>query len=589
MIESPCGAGREAERMRALLSTHLLDTPPDEAFDRLTRLATLMFDTPIALVSLVDADRQWFKSRQGLKTEETPRSISFCSRAIESEEVLVVEDALLDPRFAQSPLVTGDPFIRFYAGAPLRVGGYAIGSLCVIDRKPRHFGQREVAQLQALGEAVVAQIELHRKAGRINDATRLPNRAQMAEDIDARAEADPTGRCALLLVELISHRRLHETMLAVGMAPMEDGLRSIAAVLRKQLGPAKPLYHVSEARLCVALPEGTRVERETFARGLIEELSKPFDAVGVLTQVRPVAGLAEFELSQGAAEALRMATSALMQARARGERLRWRDDAVDAAHRRAYALMQAVPGGLARGEFRLVYQPKYDLREGGFTGVEALARWRHATLGDVSPGEFIPLIERTALIHDFTPWVLREALAQSAAWSAEGLDLSVAVNVSSRNLDAEGFVEQAWRIIAGSGLQPSRLHVECTENAVMTSEATRSALAALRGLGCHISLDDFGMGYSNLACLRDLPIQTLKIDQSLIKPMELQVRARKLVRSLIGMGHALGFQVLAEGVETQAARAMLVEDGCDALQGYLLARPMEAAAVTGFLANRMSA
>ena len=137
--------------------------------------------------------------------------------------------------------------------------------------------------------------------------------------------------------------------------------------------------------------------------------------------------------------------------------------------------------------------------------------------------------------------------------------------------------------LAKAIMDPSRLHVECTENAVMTSESTRLALSALRELACHISLDHFGMGYSNLACLRDLPIQTLKIDQSLIKPMGTQQRARDLARSPIGMGQALGFRVLAEGVETEAARAMLAEDGCDALQGYLLARPMEAAAVAGFL------
>ena len=578
----------EAARLRALEAASILDTGPDEAFDRLTRLAAAMFDAPISAVSLVAKDRQWFKSRQGLAAQETPRDISFCTHAIRRDDVMVIEDALLDERFRDSPLVTGDPFIRFYAGAPIRSpSGHVLGSFCVIDRIPRQFDAKQRGMLAALAEIASDQIELHRKAGRVHESTRLPNRAQLAEDLESASTADPRGRGALLLIELISQSRMQETMLAVGAAPMEASLRELAASLRSALAPGCKLYHVGEARLCVAMPPGAREALCAQALDALSLLSRPFDASGVAAQLRPVAGLVEFQLAErGTADALRMATSALTQARAKGERLRWHDEAADAAHKRAFQLMRDVHGGLARGEFRLVYQPKLCLADGRFHGVEALARWRHPELGDVSPGEFIPLVERTALIHEFTPWALREALAQAARWRAAGLDLSVGVNVSSRNLDAPGFAQAARRIVEEGGGDASRLDLECTESAAMTSDAARACLDDLRAMGASLSLDDFGMGYSNLSCLRGLPIKTLKLDQSLVRPMAHEPGARELARSLINLGKSLGFRMLAEGVETEVQRTMLEQDGCDELQGFLFARPMERDSVAEFVLDR---
>ena len=576
----------EIERVELLRRAMLLDTEPSEAFDQITRLAAQIFDAPIALVSLVDADRQWFKSRVGLDVPETCRESSFCSRAIERRETMVVEDAAKDPRFAANPLVTGHPGIRFYAGAPLVLpSGHALGSLCIIDREPRTFGPRERAQLETLAALVMAQIELHRRAGRINEVTRMPNRAQMAEDIEAKRLEEPGAIRGMLLIDVMAHHRLQEMVRAVGIEPLEAGLRVIAANLRGIVGPDWPIYHVAETRFCVKMRGDTLAERDAFSRMVVERLGEPFESGGVSTQLDIQAGLVEFALDEvGGVDALRKATSAMHEATARGESCRWHDPALDAAHRKAFGLMRDVSSGLARGEFRLVYQPKFNIGAGAYTGVEALARWRHPVYGDVSPGEFIPLIERTALIHEFTPWALGAALAQSARWRAEGLDLTVAVNVSSRNLDHPGFVESVRDACAFHGVAPSQLHVECTENAVMTSDATRAALVAIREMGAQISLDDFGMGYSNLACLRWLPVQLLKLDQSLIIPMDFDPASRELARSLIHLGHSLGFRVLAEGVETEVACRLLIDAGCDALQGYYLARPMEASAIPAFMA-----
>ena len=155
----------EAKRLEALRLYRILDTATEKAFDDLTKMAALICETPISLVSLVDEDRQWFKSRYGLDAAETPRSAAFCAHAIEEDEVMVVEDAQADERFADNPLVTGDPNIRFYAGAPLRVAsGQALGTLCVIDRQPRKLTETQRLTLEVLRDAVVSQLEYRRAA-----------------------------------------------------------------------------------------------------------------------------------------------------------------------------------------------------------------------------------------------------------------------------------------------------------------------------------------------------------------------------------------------------------------------------------------
>lgn len=576
---------QEQERLFFLRSTGLLDSTASEAFDRITRLASTLFGVPIALVSLVDERRQWFKSCVGLDVRETERRTAFCTHTVEAATALIVEDARLDARFCDNPLVTGSPHIRFYAGVPLMLpSGHALGSLCIIDPEPRSLSAGELQLLKDLAALVMAQIDLHQLAGRVNEVTRLPNRGQMVADLQQACVATPAAPRALMLLDVMSNVQLQSAVRAVGISPLEAALRTIATKLVEVSPPGAALYHVGETRFAIILSGSECEDLSDVAAGLMLRMGEPFQAGAITVQLELQAGLVQFDLvPEECSDVLRRATSALFQSDAEQRPMVWYCSEFDAPHRRAYALLRGIPASLAEGEFRLVFQPKMNLHTGRITGVEALARWNHPRHGVVPPSEFVELMERTTLIHEFTEWILHKALEQLAAWRTLGIELTMAVNVSSRNLEHPRFLQSLRNACALYQVHPQNLHIECTENAVMTGTRTAATLEAVRAMGIGISLDDFGVGYSNLACLHSLPVQLLKLDQSLIKPIATDERALKLVRSLIHMGHTLGYRLLAEGVESREVFDLLKREGCDAIQGYYLSRPLEAPDVPAFL------
>jgi EAL domain-containing protein (putative c-di-GMP-specific phosphodiesterase class I) len=210
--------------------------------------------------------------------------------------------------------------------------------------------------------------------------------------------------------------------------------------------------------------------------------------------------------------------------------------------------------------------------------VEALIRWQHPEHGLLSPGEFIPLAERTGLIHPLTRWVLDHALEQAAEWQRAGRHLSVAVNISTRCLLDPAFPDQVTSQLATWEVSADRLVLEITESAVMADPTLAlEVLGRLNRFGVGLAVDDFGTGYSSMAYLKELPVDELKIDRSFVSQMATSSSDAVIVRSTIDLGHNLGLRVVAEGVETQHAWLQLSALGCDIAQGYYLGRPMPAA------------
>jgi EAL domain-containing protein (putative c-di-GMP-specific phosphodiesterase class I)/GGDEF domain-containing protein len=575
----------EEARLDALYQLNLLDTPPSESFDRITRMAAQIFNLPIAAVSLTDRDRQWFKSRVGVDHQSIPRHKAPCAVVAERAEVVVIPDMLSDDCFAGSPLAaTG---VRFYAGVPLITpNGHGLGALCVLGTQPRTATEAEMRALRDLGDIVMSQIELQHAFGRIDPLSGLPNRSQLLEDLDDLGRDDPGQRRLLVLIDLARGDQLDQGLRVMGPAFIDDVVQEAAAALRSMLGATRTAYHIGTTQFAFLAPADAQ------DKDYAERLATVLNSVRATARARFVMtvtiGVAPFVTGAGAAtDPLRAAYGAAQDARAANTAVSFHSAAKDGAQARRFDLLRDFESAIDHpGQLRLMYQPRIDLATGRCRGGEALLRWRHPTLGEISPAEFIPIIERTAMVGPTTAWVLNAAIAQIGAWHAAGLDLRLSVNISAANLKEADFAARVQLMLLKHHVPADRLELEITESAVM--EHADLALAQLQLLsesGVTIAIDDFGTGYSSLAYLQRLPVHVVKIDQSFVRDLATgREREDNLVRSMITLSHGLGYRVVGEGVETAAAAELLRDMGCDEAQGYLFARPLETDDVARWIA-----
>ncbi len=285
---------------------------------------------------------------------------------------------------------------------------------------------------------------------------------------------------------------------------------------------------------------------------------------------------------------LRDADLALYAAKAAGkDRYALFDASMYAGAEGRLELESDLGSALAQRQFFLLYQPIFDLPRQRVVGVEALIRWRHPERGVVPPDSFIPLAEESGMIVQIGRWVLEEACRQAAAWSAEGLELTVAVNVSAHQLSRRGFAEDVRSALAASGIQPSMLTLELTETTLMRDvTAAGAALKAIKALGVRIAIDDFGTGYASLSQLQRLPVDILKIDRSFVAALDDGGQSRELLQAILGVGEALSLTVVAEGIEEAEQMAILEEMGCEMAQGFLMGRPGPAEEIGSITAAR---
>ena len=245
---------------------------------------------------------------------------------------------------------------------------------------------------------------------------------------------------------------------------------------------------------------------------------------------------------------------------------------------------------IEQDELRLVYQPKINLGDDSFHSVEALVRWQHPDQGMLPPSVFIPFAEQSALIGPLTAWVLDHAVAKARAWADEGMPLRVAVNVSAENLRDLRFPEQVARVLARHDVPAGLLELELTETAIIADpERVARTVRRLRELGVAVALDDFGQGSTSLAHLRNLPLTTLKIDKCFVDHLTAGGMDAAIVSAMIGLGHQLGLEVVAEGVETAEQRSALRDWGCDVAQGYYFDRPLAHDLIAGRFQARAAA
>jgi EAL domain-containing protein (putative c-di-GMP-specific phosphodiesterase class I) len=578
----------EEARQNALRDLGLLDTPPSESFDRITRMASRLLGAPVSTISLTDRDRQWFKSRVGVDLEEIPRAQAPCNYAITSDEVFVVPDMLVDDRFAGSLLAQAG--IRFYAGAPLITrSGYGLGTLCVVDDKPRQIDQEQQQLLRDLAGMVMAQIELQNSIGRIDATSGYANQHQLFEDLEDLARQHPGALRVALLVEVVSPQQLNHGLRVLGAAYVEELIRGAAAAIRRSVCSAARLYHVGTSRCVVLLDEGGSRGWHEIAENVAAVLRRPVVCAGIPVTPAPVVGVYEFMADQVAPrDVLRRLFSAADDAREASVPVAAYNELRDRANARSFSLLNDVRDALeGKGAFTLVYQPRISAVTGSCVGVEALLRWNHPKLGNVPPSEFIPLVEVTAFAKPMTEWVLDTALAQLAAWRRAFPELTVSVNASATNLTEPDFASRVGEVLARHGLEADALELEFTESALASDGSDVAVqLDALARMGVRMAIDDFGTGYSSLSYLQKLPASVLKIDRSFVQPLPASDRDAKLVRAMIAMAHDLGYRVVAEGVESAAVAELLAGWHCDEMQGFHIARPLPAAEFERWVAAR---
>lgn len=408
--------------------------------------------------------------------------------------------------------------------------------------------------------------------------TSLPNRAalntQLNRTLAGKAAVDSA---ALLMLDLSRFKEVNDTL---GHNIGDRVLCEVSQRFQRTIGAEGFLARIGGDEFTVVLaPAADRATVERVAHALSDCLRAPIQAGGVAIDIGVSIGVARFPQDSRDADALlKYADVAMYVAKRRGSTCELYDAALDEYTLRKLTMVSELRAAIGTSALSLHYQPQVNLHTGKCESAEALLRWKHATLGAVSPAEFMAVAETTDLIQPLTEWTVTEGLNQIRRWRQRGLELRVAVNLSARILQDTAFPARLRTLLESSGVRPQQLELEITESAMMQDAAR--ALAVIRQiheLGVAIAIDDYGTGFSSLAYLRDLPVHALKLDKSFVMNMRAREDDRVIVHSTAQLAHALGLQVVAEGVESEWEAQFLREAGYDFAQGYHFNRALPAA------------
>ena len=407
--------------------------------------------------------------------------------------------------------------------------------------------------------------------------TGLPNRALLIERLQQQLlRQTRTGESvAVLVMDLTDFKAVNDSL---GHAVGDELLKQVGPRLSASLRAADTIARLGGDEFAILLPGTDETGAARVAQKMLAALEQAFPLEGETLDIGASVGVAVAPAHATQAEQLLSRADVAMYA-AKGSLSGLA--VFSAEHERdgagRLALMSDLRRAVDEGELVLYYQPQIDLRTGGITSVEALVRWMHPKRGLVGPDEFIPLAERTGLIKRLTRTVLTEAIRQARAWELAGLRVPIAVNLSMRNIHDPQLPQTIAQLLQRWDARPDLLRLEMTETVLAADpERALQTMDSLRAMGVHIALDDFGIGYSSLAYLNRLPLDEIKIDRSFVIGMMDDESSATIVRATVELGHGLGYAVVAEGVENAETRQRLTALGCDAIQGFLIARPMPA-------------
>ena len=418
--------------------------------------------------------------------------------------------------------------------------------------------------------------------------TGLPNRVLLRDRIQqAIAQAHRNGtQLAVLFLDLDRFKTINDSL---GHQLGDRLLQSVASRILVCVREGDTVSRVGGDEFVIVIPGiGSSTDASSVASKILEVLASAFHLHGNDLHAEASIGISLYPADGSDAETLmRNADTAMYHAKDSGRgNFQFFTQHMNVAAQQRLNLENALRRAVDNREFELHYQPLFDLRDRSITGFEALVRWQTPEGELLSPSKFIAAAEESGLIVPIGDWVLQEALKRAKTWQAPGRPLSISVNVSANQLSRANFVERLRHLVLETGIDPERIELEVTESVIIEGAGdARAALDQVAALGVGIAIDDFGTGYSGLAYLKQLPIDTVKIDQSFVRDLTIDPDDAAIVTAIVAMARSLGVDVVAEGVETQEQIEELKRLGCYRAQGYLLARPMGAAAVAKLLAR----
>ncbi len=525
-------------------------------------------------------------------------SVAFTGQAIN------IADAALDPRPARNffGYITNN-----ILAVPLKINGVKIiGVVQALNKADGPFDERDerilevlcslagvaleratsIQEKQALDEKMIYQAQHDFETG-------LPNRAllvqRLSQDLDECRRRQQ--ELAVLLIDLDRFKLINDSL---GHVVGDALLKQVAHRIQISVRMNDLVTRLGGDEFVIVLTKvKNRQDVGKVAQNLLKAIQRPFYVDGTELFITGSIGISLFP-AQGktVTELLRQADNAMYRVKAQGKNnFQFFSEEMSDIELRRLSLVTQLHKALEYEELTLFYQPQLNLQNGKLVGMEALIRWKHRELGMISPAEFIPLAEETGLIVTIGNWVLNEACKQTKKWQLAGFaPIRMSVNVSAVQFSRNDFLSLVKEALQTSELAPGCLELELTEGLLLQDiHGAATKLKELKKLGVYIAIDDFGTGYSSLRYLKQLPIDTLKIDQSFIKDMtvsdRVQSKDKALVEAIIMLGHNLGMHIIAEGVELQGQLDFLRASNCEEIQGYLFCRPLPTDEVEHFMAQ----
>jgi len=556
-----------------------LTESPDPKLDYITRLAVQATGADIGGISLMFKSRIWLPSHIGIQDSFFARPGSFCDRAVGGDgDWFEVEDACLDPRFADNALVTRAPHYRHYAGVPLRgESAHLLGNLWVMSANPRALDAAQMAQLRLLARIAADLLELRY----CDPVTGMFNRAVFLHHLQRMLLEEEGALVAVGMVDLIGFRQVNDLfrretgdrilrLMGKRIEDWADGalLGHLGADQFAFAMVSPPAEHEARiARLCAAIDQPFEVEPGT--------MHTLHARIGIRRQQLPCE-----ESADGLLDTADIAASSIRQQQG-ASAVHEYDAALMARARLRYELREAIRGALRFGRLEVHYQPQVDVALGRLIGLEALVRWRHPVYGLVGPAMFVPQAESSGRIFELDMHVLELVCHDLMDWRERGLQVPpVALNFSRASLMHTQVFTRLADILAATGVPGDLLEFEVTESQLLDSPTLlHQRISALRALGVRVAVDDFGTGYSNLDALTSFPFDRLKADRRFVHGVASDARTAGVFALIQGIAAVFDVELLCEGLEDEADLSWLAERGVHCVQGWYFSRALPVHAI----------